>query len=130
MDKQKIIESYKVKILGIRNYKHPKNEFFLDDFLKLKILDDFLAEVDSGESDITPAGKAFLETYYGMDQLVLLLTDSIPTESNRNHYKEYIAKVLKYLSPMETKTFIEKARGNIGENFTLREDLLPPKIED
>lgn len=126
-EKQKLIGTYKPKILGIRNYKHSKKEFFMEDFLNLKSLDGFLEEVGTGECDITPAGKAFLEKYYGLGELANLLANEIPTEDNRAKYKEDITRVLKYLEPMQTMSFVEQARGNISKDFTFREDLLPPK---
>ena len=126
---EKTIEKYLNKILGIRNYKSGKKDFGTTDFLDNNILADFLAEVQTGESDITPAGKSFLEVYYGFDSMSKILSKNTAfINANKNFSDvESIKKWLENITPMETFFFIEKARGNLKQEQTLREDLLPPK---
>jgi hypothetical protein len=57
------------KILGVRSYRSDKNEFSAFDFADIDVLESFLEEVWTGESDITPAGRAFLEKHYGLNNL-------------------------------------------------------------
>lgn len=127
-DKENFIESYSNKILGVRNYKSEKKEFYTDDLINIEVLEDFLEEVFNSESDITPAGKSFLEKYYGFDKL----TENI-IERGRFSFSSESATFdeiyvwLKELHPMETMTFIEESRGNIKDVATLRPDLLPPE---
>jgi hypothetical protein len=127
---EKIITAYKYKTLGVRNYSSDKKEFFVEDFINDKILDDFLDEVDTGESDITPAGKAFIENYFGFGNLARALLIRNKFFLSKKYVPERLNEVkswIENLVPMETITFIEKARGNIKEGDSLREDLLPPK---
>jgi len=127
-EKQRVIEVFKPKILGIRNYKSLKKEFFVDDFTNLQVLDNFMEEVSCGESDITPAGKAFLEKYYGLNKLPDLIVNELYKNNSYFHKNRVSSNVLCLETPMETITFIEQARGNIDkDNYTLREDLLPPE---
>jgi hypothetical protein len=64
---------YATKVLGIRAEKGDRKEFKLQDFRNVDTLETFLAEVSAGESVITPAGKSFLEAYFGMRTLAELL---------------------------------------------------------
>lgn len=128
--KEDLKNRYKAKILGIRNYNHSKNEFFVSDFEDLEILEEFLDELDTGESDITPAGKKFLELFYGYKELGSVL-------AQRGNLKEFTVTSpeefdiwLSHKEPMEIMRFIETARGNIDENSTLREELMPPADTD
>ena len=127
MDKQDIAAAFESKILGIRNYKSDKKEFVVSDLLDTDVLRDFLDEVSTGESDITPAGKVFLNKYFGFKELA----SRISCNGNfalREHpaTAEEISKWLEELKPMETMTFIEEARGNIQPGAAVRSDLLPP----
>ena len=61
MRNQAIIAAFQSKILGVRNYKSDKDEFVFADFIDMRVLADFLTEVFTTESDITPAGKVFLD---------------------------------------------------------------------
>ncbi len=127
-NKEKIISAFKEKILGICNYSG--QEFFVNDFKNLDILNNFLGEVFCGESDITPAGKAFLHHYYGLENLVSILfkeSKSIASSEFGMESEKSIFEWLENLVPMEIMTFIEKARGNIQDGDTLRPDLLPPE---
>lgn len=125
IENQKILSTFKSKILGIRNYKSSKNEFFIDDFLDLKFLDSFIGEASNGESDITPAGKSFIEVYYGLTNLAEIIL--VSEYRNQEQYRDRLEQDVKCLEyPMETITFIEQARGNLRKDFSLREDLLPP----
>ncbi len=127
-DKEKIESTFKEKILGICNYSG--QEFFVDDFKDLNILNNFLGEVFCGESDITPAGKSFLNHYYGFKNLSSILlkeNKSIASSEFGMESEKSIFEWLESLVPMEIMTFIEKARGNIQDGDTLRPDLLPPE---
>ncbi len=127
---EQLKELFKNKILGIRNYKSDKKEFSADDFTDFKILVDFLWEVDTGESDITPAGQSFMEKYFGFDELAKMLVSkgyNLPPENTETN-EQSVSAWLKSLEPMQTISFIEQARGNIQNGAALREDLLPPKL--
>jgi hypothetical protein len=119
------------KILGVRNYRSDKNEFSVFDFADIDVLESFLEEVSTGESDITPAGKSFLEKHYGLNNLSELLHRR--GIAHRFVYKgdspAGIEEWLKNLEPMGTRAFIEEARGNIKPGAKLRADLLPPGEE-
>jgi hypothetical protein len=123
--KPELSAAFRVKILGIRNYPSNKGEFSVDDFLDLKILEDFLQEVLAGESDITPAGKAFLERYYGFAELASRLSNTFREDAGLSTAEE-VQTTLEGLVPMETMRFVEEARSNIKAGVRLREDLLPP----
>ena len=128
--KQELKARFDSKILGIRNYKADKKDFNTDDFLDFETLVDFLWEVYTGESDITPAGKSFLENYFGFDELAKELADkdyNLPPENTETN-QQTIAAWLRSLDPMQTVIFIEQARGNINDDVKLREDLLPPVL--
>lgn len=122
-----LLGAYAHKILGIRNYKSMKKEFFVNDFLELQKLEDFLEEVSTGESDITPAGKLFLEKYYGLEKLStsLVRRGKFTLYSRPSTFEEFHVW-LEELQPMATISFIEKAKGNFRNVATLRSDLLPP----
>ena len=116
------------KILGVRNYKSDKNEFYTYDFLRFDVLHDFLWEVDTGESDITPAGLSFIEKYFGFEELVKSFVakgDRLPPDSDDHSEPSQLAW-LKSLEPMQTITFIEQARGNIQQGASLNKRLMPP----
>jgi len=123
-------EKYRPKILAIRLYHHKKHEFFVDDFINLEELDYLLSEVSCGESDLTPAGKAFINEYYGFTQLsskIFDLKDSkLLREDASLKTSEDVEKWLIQIEPMDTLTFIEHARGNIDKDSKLRDDLMPP----
>jgi hypothetical protein len=51
------------------------------------------------------------------------------TVGNKSYFKkeqDLVNAIQSQLTPMETLSFIEMARGNISDQFTLRDDLLPP----
>ncbi len=128
-----LLSAYKSKILGIRNYNSTKTEFDSSDLTNNKMLARFLEEVFTGESDITPAGLAFLESYYGEMKKVAKIKISQET-SFASHSRIKKAKMVKdcvewlaSITPMETREFIESSRGNINENSKLKDSLLPPK---
>jgi hypothetical protein len=124
MSKPELVAAFRGKILGICNYPSDKGEFSVDDFLDLKVLEGFLQEVSTGESDITPAGKAFLERYFGFAELASELSDAFLT--NVGVRGSELPTWLESLVPMEIMRFVEEARGNIKAGSRLREDLLPP----
>lgn len=128
--KENIVEAFRSKILGVRNYrdKNGKQEFTVDDFAKLEDLACILDEIFTGESDITPAGKSFLEKYYGFNELAKSLFDSnLLSERSATEKMEDLRGWLETLEPMETIKFIEEARGNLKGGEKLPEDLLPPE---
>lgn len=129
--KNHIYTLFKNKILAIRNYKSDKKHFIVDDFIDVKILGRILDEVDTGEGDITPAGKSFIKNYYGFGGLAkILVTQNVLTEAIKDLSYEGLISWLKSLEPMFTINFIETSRGNIKKGQKLREDLLPPKDLD
>lgn len=127
--KEQFIHQFSNKILGLRNYRSSKKEFATDDFVNLEVLESFLEEVFNGESDLTPAGKSFLEKYFGFDELAdLLVKRGKFSISHQCSQQAEISSWLKKTIPMEIMRFIEKSRGNITDDTTLRHDLLPPEI--
>lgn len=112
-NKEQILIAFKDKILAIRNYRSEKKEFLVRDFVDQKILEEVLEEIETGESDITPAGKSFLGVYYGFDTLATIF------EKPQMWFLE--------LKPMEVITFIEESKGNKVSEQNLRVDLLPPE---
>ncbi len=123
--KPELSAAFRGKILGIRNYPSAKCEFSVDDFLDFKVLEDFLQEVSTGESDVTPAGKAFLERFYGFAELASRLSNTFRKDAGLSTAEE-VQAWLESLVPMEIIRFIEGARGNVKAGSRLREDLLPP----
>lgn len=129
--KEHIYQLYKNKILAIRNYKSDKKHFTVDDFIDLNILGKVLDEVDTGESDITPAGKSFIEKYYGFEGLAkILFKQNVLTEAIKELSFEELISWLGSLEPMSTINFIETARGNVKKGQALRKDLLPPDDDE
>ncbi len=125
--KQKILELYKNKILAIRNYNSNEREFRVKDFTDLVKLEEIILEIFTGESDITPAGKQFLISYYTLDYLADHLFNSVNVKKRYNlENKKQTEKILSELVPMETITFVEEARDNTIQGKALRDDLLPP----
>ena len=128
LTRQEIAKAYENKILGIRNYKSSKKEFSLSDLTNPPILGDFIVETLTGESDITPAGKSFLEKYYGFKNLAAdLLKNEIFKKTHSHVPPEELQKWLEGLVPMEITRFVEESKGTITENATVRSDLLPPE---
>ena len=134
MRDQEIAAAFQNKILGVRLYKSDKKEFVVADFVDIDVLKVFLTEVSTGESDITPAGKMFLDKCYGFEDLAVeialdggcALVRELSTQKEILATQEEILEWLKSLEPMQTITFIEEARGNIKPGARLRADLLPP----
>ncbi len=123
-----LIKLYKNKILAVRNYKSDKKEFTTDDFIELKTLGSILDEIDTGESDITPAGKSFIAKYYGFNNLAkLFVSENVLTESIADFSSDKLGLWLEGLEPMETIRFIEESRGTINSGQPVKEELLPPK---
>lgn len=125
--KTEVVAAFHRKILGIQNYSSVK--FIVDDFMSLDVLEHFLKEVVTGESDITPAGKAFIEQYYGFTELASRLTSEFRIDSGLSTTGE-VRAWLEKLVPMESMRFVEEARGNIKAGATLRNDLLPPDAKE
>lgn len=127
-NREAILKAFATKILGVRNYKAEKKEFYVGDFTQSDTLDLFLNEVLTGESDITPAGKAFVERYYGFAKLAMDLAERATLiEFAERTTSDELHTWLKNLQPMETISFIEQARGRISARATLNADLLPPE---
>jgi DNA-directed RNA polymerase specialized sigma54-like protein len=122
------LQQYKEKILGIRNYQSKKNQFFVDDFTDLKRLELILLEILIGESDITPAGKKFLHTYYIISDLVEYLFKSEVFKNSYNFSsKEEITNWIENMVPMEINSFIVEARTGITPQIkNINKNLLPP----
>jgi hypothetical protein len=128
MDKPRLAAAFEGKVLGVRNYRSEKHEFLVTDFLDLRTLQLFLTEVSTGESDITPAGKTFLDRYYGFEAVAFEFSSKgdFALGSEASTFEE-ILEWLKALQPMHTVTFIEEARGNLKPGASLRQDFLPPE---
>lgn len=130
---------YNGKILGIRNYEAAKDKFYTNDFINFNTLYDFIWEVSEGESDFTPAGIAFLNEYYGFQNLAERYRQSgkqLPPHGGGKSEKERINNFVKYMNsivPMETAFFIAESQFIEGENSvkpsldSLDDRLQPPK---
>lgn len=129
MDKEQLRDAYKGKILAVRNYADDQQEFFVVDFEDKDQLDKVLGEVATGESDITPAGKDFLDTFYGFDALAaaLFAKRGFMRAELGAQTPEGIAMWLREIEPMAARSLIENASGMIDSEEPLRDDLLPPR---
>lgn len=130
MNKESLINLFKNKILGVRNYKSNKEVFLVSDFLDEKTLDMFLDEVYSGESDLSPAGKCFIENYFGFKNLATSVSNRNPSflsERSPNNIV-MIENWLKDLLPMQISKFVGEARGELEKDAKLRDELLPPDL--
>jgi hypothetical protein len=128
-ERDDLLKAYSGKILGVRLYKSDKQELLVDDFMVIDVLDEFLAEVSASECDITPAGKSFLERYFGLERVAQMMAQR-KAEFSREMGERSVDDIRRWLAdlrPMEVATFIEEARGNLKEGATLRSDLLPPE---
>jgi hypothetical protein len=128
-NREVILKAFATKILGVRNYKAEKKNFYVGDLIQNETLDRFLNEVRTGESDITPAGKAFIERYYGYEKLAMDLAEraTLREFGRERATSDELHTWLKALEPMKTVSFIEQARGRISAGATLKPDLLPPE---
>jgi hypothetical protein len=102
--------THKDQLLGYRNYKAFKKEFYKSDFDKIKILQKFLNEVLTGESDITPEGISYIREEMGMDVISRGLADSGGLIEDRLFTSEEIKERLSRLEPYETQRFINSAK--------------------
>ena len=121
MEKKDAERLFNEKILAVRHYASNKREFLVEDFLNPTVLLDIMDEVQTGESDITPAGKKFLEIYYSDEELKELLNSLDDDAANWVHT----------LVPMEMGTFIAQAKGQISTDDNepaLNPKLLPPDL--
>jgi len=127
---------YETKILAVRNYKSDKYEFRVNDFLNLGELSQILEEIDTRESDITPAGHTFLKEYYGYRNVAkkMILGDDRylydPKDEKTNEKIDNYASWLENLEPMWTVRFFEESRGNIEPGANLIEELTSPDSPD
>jgi hypothetical protein len=127
-NREAILKAFAIKILGVRNYKAEKRKFDVGDLTQNDTLDLFLNEVLTGESDITPAGKAFIERYYGFEKLATDLAERATLMFGRERASsDELYAWLKNLQPMKTISFVEQARGRISAGAILNADLLPPE---
>jgi hypothetical protein len=69
MSNKIIIDKYKNKILGVKNYKSSNQQISCDDLLTFEAVEGFLEEVYYSESRITKLGLGFLSEYFGFDNL-------------------------------------------------------------
>lgn len=139
MIQHNVIEAFSDKVLGVRNYEADKDEFYSTDFLDSKVLLEFLDEVSSGESDITPAGYVFLNQHFDIrkvaenarkDGIALPPYNRGKTDEERI---EYFLNFIKNLKPMVTALFMTESewKHDNEHNPTLDnidEKLLPPKL--
>ena len=106
------IELFRGKILGVRNYEADKTEFCLTDFSDNRILLDFLNEVSTGESDITPAGYTFLNQQLDLRKVAEGARKdgvALPPYGRGKTDEErigYFLEFIRNLQPMETALFI------------------------
>ena len=112
-----MISKYKNKILGVRNYKSEKMSFGVEDFLNLDTLALFIDELFCCESDLTEAGKIFIEEYYGFTKLAsLLLETGKLKEDIRNYSVEQLADFLTNHDPLLVQNIINNTRQKNGRS--------------
>jgi hypothetical protein len=111
----------------VRNYRAEKSHFLPDDFTDMESLQDIFEEISNGEADLTPAGKAFLEQYYGLTALAQDLHAQGWWINKPNMTTQEIEAWLKDIVPMEISNFISDARGYPPEGKGLPDSFLPPK---
>lgn len=131
-DQQTTKQRYQTKILGVRNYESDKMTFDVADFTDLTILQQFLEEVYNGESDLTPAGQAFLDEYFGYDNLAAQLVERGSHLAGSDEISDAekvraLSSWLTIIDPMEAASFIAEQRGEIAGDESLQEALLPPE---
>jgi|SRR6185436_6660303 len=123
---EKTLAAFAGKILGVRNYRQAKSVFTVSDFADRATLADFLEEVRTCESDITPAGKSFLERYYGFEQAAAVISEGRPAADPLSIQAKAVQWLIE-LEPMATSRFIGEASGKIQPGAALRPELLPPE---
>jgi hypothetical protein len=128
LDKDQLKDAFADKILAVRNYPSAQDEFGVEDFVEIAKLEKILDEIMSSESDLTPAGKVFLEKYYpGKNLAIMLFERSSLTSFKQPSTVEDIHNWLIGIVPMEIITIIEESRGTIKKGQPLKPELLPPE---
>ena len=136
------IAAYDGKILGIRNYDTDKTEFYWSDFLDVPVFVDFIMQVSTGESDITPAGAVFIESFINLRKVAneaVIYGMTLPPYDDFSDrpasVDEAINRFVRYVElipPMETALFIASKPDDRNGGLTrpslkdLREEFLPP----
>lgn len=130
---------YADKILDVRNYESDKDDFGVVDFLNMDTLYDFIWEVANGESDVTPAGLAFMRECLDMAEIARQWrTDErqLPPHGVGKNDDERIKYFLEYIDsilPMEMALLLANHRAQTsGDNShytleNLRDELQPPE---
>lgn len=129
MSKEQIKDRYTEKILAVRNYASEQRVFGVQDFVNTTTLETVLEEVSDGESDITPAGKAFLDQYFGIENVAQMMLERGFLDKSTADSVPLVAEWLRALEPMEVVSFVERARSEDvlqGESIVLQEKFLPP----
>lgn len=132
-EKEKCLKVYKSKILAVRNYESTKDYFVADDFINENMLVEIIDEISTGESDITPAGKSFIEDYYGFENIAKMFNDAdislfIPKETLRKGKVAAYTWWFKNIEPMELAIFIAQSQGlEASKGTPLKEEFLPPE---
>mgnify|MGYP001607132025 FL=1 len=97
-------------ICGYRNYKSDKGEFFKEDFENPSILQLFLDEMCTGESDITELGKIFLLEKFATTGLAQKVIDIGGVTEDGLESIEAIRDRVQSQKPHEVAMFIAEAR--------------------
>lgn len=128
---EEIKKLYRSKILAVRNYESEKDVYTVDDFLDPPTLVDIFEELFTGESDISPAGKSFVELYFDPEVFARTLVAvnflrTVIRPASETAYYQGLLSWIKDIEPMEIATFIANAQGVDVDAESLEEDLLPP----
>lgn len=77
MNNQSFIADYQGKLLGVYS-GNVKEDYFVEDFTDPKILTKFVVGTHDHEATFTQDGFEFLEKYYGLDNVIKLVTAEYP----------------------------------------------------
>jgi hypothetical protein len=123
-EKEKKVQDSEVvrqkKVLGYRNYKSNKKEFFEGDFEDPETIGIFLEEVSNGESDLTNLGKAFLLKKLQEMDIAQKVLDAGKGPYDVSNTRELVSLIEK-MSPHETASFIKEARERAEERKMSKE---------
>ncbi|MEK9156816.1 MAG: hypothetical protein AAB448_01615 [Patescibacteria group bacterium] len=114
-------------ILGYRNYKSDKKEFFKEDFENSEMLQSLLNEMCIGESDITELGKDFLLEQFAKSDLAQKIVDIGGVVEDDLNTPNAIIERVRSQKPHEIAMLIHEARQKQADKGI---NSFTPKVED
>jgi hypothetical protein len=135
-------DKYNSKILGVRNYESDKENFYSVDFKDIETFVNFIMEVSTGESDLTPAGISYIKSFIDLKDVAnqavyrgldLPPYDDMQDDGSGSDPSLRFIQYVNDISPMEMalfiaspiKTFDNEARKPSLND--LKEEYLPPQ---